>query len=112
MNQPEYILNNGTTIETHSNLDGEQVAAILVASKHIEARRTNEQGTIIGVVGGHGGDLYWVKHEHGTAVYGFWEFELSRQGRCADCAPDYDCWMNNGSGCLKPGAPTAGAYGA
>lgn len=42
----------------------------------------NARGVIRGIVGGHGGDVYWVQHgtdgagEPVVATYGWWEFEL------------------------------------
>lgn len=67
MEQPEYILEAGTRVKTHEalkhNLPG--------------VRRTNVAGSINGVVGGMGGDVYWVEHEDSTrGAYCFDEFEL------------------------------------
>jgi hypothetical protein len=73
--EPEYILRNGTRVVTHDRLGG--TGGIFVAQKFLEARRPSALGLIWGVVGGHGGDVYWVKHDDGTgAAYMFDEFEL------------------------------------
>ena len=75
MNQPEFILTSGTKIQTHPLLGS--IEGLLVALKHHVNRKPNTPGTIIGPVGGHGGDVYWVKNEYGSvAVYSFPEFEL------------------------------------
>jgi hypothetical protein len=81
MKQPEYTLKNGTRIVTHDALEG--TAGIFVNPVHLGARRHGSTGTIAGVVAGHGGDVYWVKHDgyDDLGVYSFTEFEL---------AADYD----------------------
>lgn len=77
MQQPTYILNNGTRVRTHATLgttEGMNVAAV-----HRAQRRPNAEGTIAGVVGGCGGDVYWVRHGgcgDVVAPYCFDEFEL------------------------------------
>ena len=39
-------------------------------------REPNKIGTVMGLVAGHGGDVWWVKHEDGTvSAYMFTEFE-------------------------------------
>lgn len=80
MKQPEYILEKGTKIRTHETLGSTVGLGVHVG--HIRARRSNVQGTITGVVGGHGGDVYFVRHEAPfsfgwvEAAYSFQEFEL------------------------------------
>lgn len=75
MNQPEYILKNDTKIVTHRTLDSTQ--GLCVSSQYIAARKSGAKATIFGVVGGHGGDVYWARHEDGSeAVYCFTEFEF------------------------------------
>lgn len=78
MNQPTYILDNGTRIRTHTKLGTNQ--GMNVAAIHIDQREADAEGTIAGVVGGHGGDVYWVQHVETrgdtTAPYCFDEFEL------------------------------------
>ena len=75
--QPEYILKNGTKVVTHSRLD--DTGGLLIKPKHLEVRKPNQKGTIAGVVGGHGGDVYWVQHDGNEEVgaYCFTEFELA-----------------------------------
>jgi hypothetical protein len=46
----------------------------------LERRRPNAVGTTLHWVPGHGGDVWWVKHEDGqVAPYVFNEFELAEQ---------------------------------
>ena len=67
MNQPEYILETGTRVKTQETLTHNPPGT----------RHTNAAGSINGVVGGMGGDVYWVEHEDGTrGAYCFDEFEL------------------------------------
>lgn len=76
MEAPAKVLNSGTKVRTHEKLD--PVVGMMVADKHIMARRTGADGEIIGYVPGHGGDVYWVQHDGGeAAVYCFSEFELA-----------------------------------
>lgn len=74
MEQPYQILGNGTRIITHSTLaDG------LGLPRGGNMRKPNQAGIIAGVVGGYGGDVYWVRHEVGedeVAPYVYTEFEL------------------------------------
>ena len=76
MNQPKYILDQGTRIRTHAKLGTTQ--GMNVAAIHIDQREADAEGTIAGVVGGCGGDVYWVTHEGSgpSAVYCYDEFEL------------------------------------
>jgi|HubBroStandDraft_5_1064220.scaffolds.fasta_scaffold1300916_2 hypothetical protein len=75
MKVPEYILRIGTRVVTHARLGSTR--GFIVAQKLLEARRPSALGLIWGVVGGHGGDVYWVKHDDGTgAAYMSDEFEL------------------------------------
>jgi hypothetical protein len=68
MKQPEYLLNTGTRVRTH---DHEFTCALP------GVRRRNAVGKIKGVVGGMGGDVYWVDHDDGArGAYCFDEFEL------------------------------------
>ena len=45
----------------------------------LDRRTPGIMGQVCGIVGGHGGDVYWVRHD-GTedtgSAYGWWEFEL------------------------------------
>ena len=74
--QPAKILADGTVVRT-SQLDG--TAGFLVKPKHLAARQPDTLGVIVGIVGGHGGDVYWVQHEGADlpGAYLFTEFELS-----------------------------------
>jgi len=50
---------------------------MLIAQRHLDARRESTPGFVCGIVGGHGGDVYWVRHESGVldAPYCWDEFE-------------------------------------
>jgi hypothetical protein len=75
MNQPTYILKNGTRVRMHDRLG--PTGGMFVPQGFIDARRPATLGVIAGVVMGHGGDVYWVRHIDGTmAPYCFDEFEL------------------------------------
>lgn len=77
MDQPAYVLENGTKIRTNMVLDS--TSGMLIDPRNLGQRRANAPGVIKGIVGGHGGDVYWVEHEKGAehpAAYCFTEFEL------------------------------------
>jgi hypothetical protein len=75
MEQPERTLENGTKIRTHAHLA--RADGMMVHHAHLAARTANATGEIAGVVGGHGGDVYWVRHgsDECLAAYCFNEFE-------------------------------------
>lgn len=76
MDQPTYVLEKGTKIRTNTVL--ESTSGMRVHPGHLSARRPDLPGIITGVVPGHGGDVYWVRHEglENSAAYCFTEFEL------------------------------------
>jgi len=77
VNQPSSILENGTWILTQSRLSDVEVGTFLRA-EYLLTRTPNVRGQICGVVGGTGGDIYWVQHEDGLkSAYGWWEFDLA-----------------------------------
>lgn len=59
-------------------------SGFLVADKHMNSRRPDALGIVTGYVAGHGGDVFWVRHEEGpsdtnpspVAAYMFNEFEF------------------------------------
>ena len=53
--QPEYILNRGTKVKTHAEL--ETTTGMMISYKYLVLRRTNDEGIIRGPVPGHGGDV-------------------------------------------------------
>lgn len=88
MQEPKYILGNGTPVCTCSRIDASS-GGLFVATKYLEARCSNMKGTIKGWVGGHGGGAYWVQHDVNNkpnteieskfctiAAYGWWEFDV------------------------------------
>ena len=76
MEQPERALKWGTGVRTHSKLD--TTAGFFVTPEHLALRKPDLCGVVVGVVAGHGGDVYWVIHEGDAkaAAYLFTEFEL------------------------------------
>ena len=76
MKEPEHILESGTRIRTHEKLDS--TTGLLITDRHLKLRRPNAVGVIGGIVGGHGGDVYFVAHigDPSYAVYCFVDFEL------------------------------------
>ena len=77
MKQPDIILSAGTKIISHNLLNNDALAGSNVKRHHLDSRGPTKKGSIKGVVGGCGGDVYWVTHpDGGIAAYGWWEFEL------------------------------------
>ena len=83
MKEPEYILKNGTKVRIHDTL--ESTAGFMIAVDFMNRRKPATKGIICGIVGGHGGDVYFVGHGEAkeghfqreqVAVYGWMEFEL------------------------------------
>lgn len=86
MNEPEYILESGTRIRTNEPLAS--TGGFLIAQKHMDVRKPNAVGAICGIVGGHGGDVYWVAHigDPCMAAYGWMDFELEpAKEPCPEC---------------------------
>jgi hypothetical protein len=76
MECPSVILRNHTKVIIHDTIDKDP--GFLVKGHHLECRKSSISGIIWGYVPGHGGDVYWVKHEDGTiGAYCFTEFELA-----------------------------------
>jgi hypothetical protein len=76
MEQPRRLLIEGTRVRTHEVL--ESTNGMMVNPLHLSARKPNAEGVVEGCVPGHGGDVYWVRHEGDdvAATYCFTEFEL------------------------------------
>lgn len=76
MKQPDKILPSGTLVRTHATLQD-------FGLPHPSAmfRRSNQIGVIRGIVGGLGGDVYWVEHGREVGVYHYEEFELEGTGQ-------------------------------
>lgn len=75
MEEPKYVFNPGTKIVTHESLG--PTTGMLIRQDYLDARQPNKKAVLGSYVGGHGGDVYWAKHEDGTvSAYGWWEFEL------------------------------------
>ncbi len=85
MREPEYILNPMTRVKTNRLYS---TGGFMITQKHIDARKPDTIGVITGIVGGHGGDVYWVAHlgDSCTAAYGWEEFELEpAKDPCPEC---------------------------
>lgn len=50
---------------------------MLIKPKHLTVRQEGKVGTVLGWVSGHGGDVWWVKHDGSDDIgaYGFPEME-------------------------------------
>ena len=87
MKQPEYILQNLTRIRTHEHLG--ETAGFFITKRHLDQRKAGAVGAICGIVGGHGGDVYYVAHIGDTAMAAYcWdEFELepAPEPQCPEC---------------------------
>mgnify|MGYP003453362837 CR=1 FL=1 len=74
MHQPEFVLESGTPVHTHKTLESEQ--GMIAMPSLLANRRPDADGTIHGIVPGHGADVYWVKHQDAKiAPYAFSEFD-------------------------------------
>ena len=76
MQEPKYVLSSGTKIRTHEAL--QPTTGMIIKQEYLDRRRPDAAGVLGGFVPGHGGDIYWVRHEDDktVAVYGWMEFEL------------------------------------
>ena len=75
MQQPRHILESGVVVHTHQTL--EDTRGLIAPPSLLANRREDADGVIDGIVPGHGGDVYWVKHaDTKRAPYCFTEFEL------------------------------------
>lgn len=74
MKEPRHILEAGTKVLTHQVL--EPTTGMMIRQDYLDARRPNAKATLGDVVPGHGGDIYWARHEDGSvAAYGWMDFE-------------------------------------
>lgn len=63
----------------------ESTRGMLIVPDKIANRRAGAHGVIGGYVAGHGGDVWWVKHDDGAvAPYMFTELEPEEGGRAED----------------------------
>lgn len=54
----------------------EDTKGMMIKWEHLRVREVGVKGTVIGYVPGHGGDVWWVKHDDGQiGAYVFDEFE-------------------------------------
>jgi hypothetical protein len=109
VNEPEAILPQNTRVQTCSMLLS--TGGWFVREKHLEVRKPDAIGVICGVVGGHGGDVYWVDHigDPCMAAYGWREFNLApAQDPCPVCKEGGFDWVashakNIGTACSACG---------
>lgn len=54
----------------------EDTKGMMIKREHIDVRTVGVKGTVVGYVPGHGGDIWWIKHDDGKiGAYVFDEFE-------------------------------------
>lgn len=74
MNLPKF----GAKVRTKPQLGN--TLGMMINPRHLQARRPNAEGTYIGFVPGHGGDVWWVEHgPEDVAAYCFNELTLRRE---------------------------------
>ncbi len=84
MKEPSQIAAKGTKLVV-TRLDS--ITGMLVRSEYLANRRARETVEMIDFVPGHGGDVWWCRHDNGdVAVYGWWELEYPVD------YPDWDKW--------------------
>lgn len=67
-------MNVGDKVKINSKLGSTN--GMLVHSSHLAARRPNQEGIVCGIIQGHGGDCWFVKHGDGSVgAYCFTEFK-------------------------------------
>ncbi len=73
MKEPEYVLPFGLRVMSNEFFSD---AGLMVRRQYLDARKPHMPGFIIGFVGGHGGDVYWVQQNDGSvAVYAWTEID-------------------------------------
>lgn len=79
MKEPLGTLLNGLKIRTNATLEPSRsmTRSLVLSSDSVAMRKPDTEGEIRGVVGGTGGDVYWVQHPGDAlfAPYCFTEFE-------------------------------------
>lgn len=55
----------------------EDTKGMMIKRQHLDVRTVGARGEVIGYVPGHGGDVWWIRHNDGAVgAYVFNEFEL------------------------------------
>jgi len=76
----------GLPVTTNAELG--ETKGMLISAKNLSLRRPSAQGTVLGHVPGHGGDVWWVEHEKDVvAAYCFDEFEPTGLGPALEHPP-------------------------
>jgi hypothetical protein len=53
-----------------------ETRGMLINPRHLDVRAEGKKGVVSGYVAGHGGDVWWVRHDSGSVgAYMFTEFE-------------------------------------
>ncbi len=69
-------IQKGIEIKTNKKLG--DTKGFLINKKNLDARTPNSVGTVLNWVPGHGGDVWWIKHQdNSVGAYLFNEFELN-----------------------------------
>jgi hypothetical protein len=55
----------GKRVRTHEELG--PTVGMMVGQRHLNGRKPNALGIVVGWVPGHGGDAYWVRHSEGPS---------------------------------------------
>lgn len=78
-------LKPGTRVITNKELDPD-LRGIMVHPKHLRVRKTNQPGMIEHYAPGHGGDVWYVKHDDSDEIgaYIYTEFELLQEKEVAN----------------------------
>jgi hypothetical protein len=59
-------MREGINVRTHARL--RDTRGFMIAERHLLARRTDAAGTVLSWVPGHGGDVWWVRHNDGEVA--------------------------------------------
>ena len=72
----------GLRIKTNAVLG--KTTGMIVAARHLRARRPSTEGVIDDFVPGHGGDVWFIRHGSEFGAYCYNEFELVREEKSND----------------------------
>jgi hypothetical protein len=78
MEQPEFILENGVAVVTCPGFVAGSADGMMVPEEYKTNRSARTNGKIVAAAGGHGGDVYLVRHDLDgkVAAYCYTEFVL------------------------------------
>ena len=80
----------GLFVRTNDRVDDPgSTRGFLIKAKYVAARRAGAIGQVVQYVAGHGGDVWFVRHEDGSvAVYGFPEMDKLEEVPSGDAKKD------------------------